>query len=105
MLVIKPENCSDVSWNEPVLVQLRFGFPEKIETPLQALNCLAQRWPKVGGDQYEKARHLCMAALGGRVPCDTVRAAFVAAAEEAEVLAHETRILKPPSGFGKIEPG
>ncbi|WP_426124457.1 DUF982 domain-containing protein [Pararhizobium sp. PWRC1-1] len=103
MLVIKPENCSDVSWNEPVLVQLRFGFPEKIETPLQALNCLAQRWPKVGGEQYERARHLCMAALGGRVQCDTVRVAFVAAAEEADVLAHETR--KPAPTFGNIEPG
>jgi hypothetical protein len=48
MLVIKPENCNDVRWSEPVPVQLRYGFPEEIETPLQALNCLAQRWPKVG---------------------------------------------------------
>jgi hypothetical protein len=79
-------------------------LPEDIATPLQALNCLAQRWPKVGGEQYEKARHLCMAALGGREPYETVRAAFVAAAEEAEVLAHRNGKLKPPHTFGNIEP-
>lgn len=70
-----------------MVVQLRFGFPELIDGPLQALNCLAQRWPTVGGEAYVKARHLCMAALGDRVPCETVRTAFVAAAEEADVLA------------------
>jgi Protein of unknown function (DUF982) len=86
MLVIKPEKCSDAQWSHPVMVQLRFGLPEKINGPLQALNCLAQRWPKVGGEAYVKARHLCLAALGDRVPCETVRAAFLAAAEEADVL-------------------
>jgi hypothetical protein len=91
MLVIKPENCNDVRWSEPVPVQLRYGFPEEIETPLQALNCLAQRWPKVGGVAYERARGICMAALGGRVPCETVRAAFIAAAEEAAVLSTADR--------------
>lgn len=105
MMVIKPENCSDVRWSTPVTVQLRYGFPEDIETPLQALNCLAQRWPKVGGEDYLRARHLCMAALGGRIPCETVRAAFVAAAEEAELLVHGNRILKTASTFGIIEPG
>jgi hypothetical protein len=92
MLVITPQNCSDVHWNVPVVVQLRFGFPEPINGPLQALNCLSQRWPARGrGDAYVKARHLCMAALGDRVPCETVRAAFVVAAEEADVLALATR--------------
>jgi hypothetical protein len=105
MLVIKPENCSDVRWSTPVTVQLRYGFPEHIETPLQALNCLAQRWPKVGGEAYLRARQLCMAALGGRIPGETVRAAFVAAAEEAEVLAQEKRMLKTAPTFGNIEPG
>lgn len=105
MLVIRPENSNYISWSEPVTVQLRYGFPEDIATPLQALNCLAQRWPKVGGEQYEKARHLCMAALGGRLPCETVRAAFVAAAEEAEVLAHRHRASTPPQTFSNIEPG
>ncbi|MEK1933166.1 MAG: DUF982 domain-containing protein [Pararhizobium sp.] len=86
MLVIKPEKCSDARWSHPVIVQLRFGLPEQINSPLQALNCLAQRWPKVGGEAYVKARNLCLAALGDRVPCEAVRAAFVAAAEEADVL-------------------
>lgn len=105
MLVTKSENCSDVRWSEPVTVQLRYGFPEDIETSLQALNCLAQRWPKVGGEEYIRARQLCMAALGRRVPCETVRTAFAAAAEEAEVLADRNRILKPAPLFGHIEPG
>jgi hypothetical protein len=105
MLVIKPENCSDVRWSEPVTVQLRYGFPEEIETPLQALNCLAQRWPKVGGEEYMRARQLCMAALGGRVPCETVRLAFAAAAEEAEVLADGNMRSKIGTTFGNLEPG
>jgi hypothetical protein len=98
MLTHQLENCSDGHWSDPVMVQLRFGFPEKIDGPLGALNCLVQRWPKFGGEKYSRAKQLCMAALGGRVPCESARVAFVAAAEEAEVLASNTKHGKSISG-------
>ncbi len=87
MLIHQTENCSEAHWHSPVMVQLRFGFPEEIDGPLKALNCLVYRWPVLGGEDYSRAKEMCMAALGGRIPCGTARAAFVAAAEEAEALA------------------
>lgn len=86
MIIEKSERCADVVWSEPVTIQLRQGQSEKISGPLQALNCLAQRWPEAAGEQYWKAKTLCMAALGERIPCEGVREAFVAAAAEAHML-------------------
>ncbi|KQS90865.1 MULTISPECIES: DUF982 domain-containing protein [unclassified Rhizobium] len=86
MIIQKSDRCADVVWAEPVMIQLRQGEPEKISGPLQALNCLAQRWPEAEGEQYWKAKKLCMAALGERIPCAGVRDAFVAAAAEAHML-------------------
>ncbi|WP_438750268.1 DUF982 domain-containing protein [Pararhizobium sp. O133] len=86
MIIQKAERCADVMWSEPVEIRLGYGQPEKISGPLQALNCLAQRWPDTGGEEYLKAKTLCMAALGERIPCAGVRDAFVAAAAEADML-------------------
>ncbi|MCV9967010.1 DUF982 domain-containing protein [Pararhizobium sp. BT-229] len=87
MLIHQTENCSETRWRNPVMVQLRFGFPEEIDGPLKALNCLVYRWPVLGGEDYSRAKEMCMAALGGRIPCGSARTAFVAAAKEAEALA------------------
>ncbi|MDO9418592.1 DUF982 domain-containing protein [Pararhizobium sp.] len=86
MIVLKPENCSALRWSHPVRIQLRPGSEEDILGPLQALNCLTTRWSKPPGPESARARQLCMAALGERVPCDVVKDAFVAAAEEAGLL-------------------
>lgn len=86
MLVLQHENCSETRWGDPVVVQLRPGSPEEIDGPLKALNCLVHRWPPLGGEEYGRAKEMCMAALGGRIPCQSARVAFLAAAEEAETL-------------------
>ncbi|WP_421869076.1 DUF982 domain-containing protein [Pararhizobium sp.] len=93
MLVIKPENCDDLQWLEPVTVQLRYGLLEEIYSPLQALNCLSQRWPKVGGLEFERAKEACMAALEAKIPCESARYAFLNAAEEADVLYQPSLML------------
>lgn len=86
MIIEKPERCNDLVWSEPVTIRLGYGQPERINGPLQALNCLTQRWPDTAGENYLKAKTLCMAALGERIPCEGVRDAFVAAAAEADAL-------------------
>ena len=82
MLVLKPEKCGDVRWSIPVVVQLRFGFPEPIEGTALGIELSCTALAHCGGEAHVKARH-----LGDCVPCETVRAAFVAAAEEADLLA------------------
>ncbi|WP_372352938.1 DUF982 domain-containing protein [Pararhizobium sp. BT-229] len=42
--------------------------------------------PPLGGEEYGRAKKMCMAALGGRIPCQSARVAFLAAAEEAQAL-------------------
>ncbi len=84
------------------MVQLRFGFPERIDGPLKALNYLVERWPKFGGEEYTRAKQVCMAALGGRVPCESARLAFMAAAEEAEVLASDRKHRKSIAGSATV---
>ena len=86
MIIQKLARCADVVWAEPVTIKLGYGQPEKINGPLQALNCLAQRWPDTAGVEFLKAKTLCMVALGERIPCAGVRDAFVAAAVEADML-------------------
>jgi hypothetical protein len=87
MLIETEMNCSDICWTTPVKVTLGFGNQISIDGPQSALNAMTQRWPATRGERYERARNLCMAALGRRVAAASIRDDFVAACTEAGVLA------------------
>ncbi len=84
MLVETAMNCSEIHWTEPVKVRGPQGQLVEIDGPLAALNTM-QRWPGVPGEQYNRARSLCMASLGRRVPACSIRDDFVAACMEAGI--------------------
>ncbi|RRI06389.1 DUF982 domain-containing protein [Mesorhizobium tamadayense] len=44
------------------------------------------KWPRRGGEKWQAAVELCIAAMEGKTPPKEVRAAFEAAAEEAGML-------------------
>jgi hypothetical protein len=87
MLIETEMNCSDICWTAPVKVQLGNGAKIAIDGPQSALNAMSQRWPATKGEHYERARSLCMAAMGKRVAASAIRDDFVAACMEAGVLA------------------
>ena len=86
-MIIETElNCSNISWTEPVRIRIGHGISIGIDGPQSALNAMTQRWPKERGEQYDRARKLCMAALGRRVSASAIRDDFIAACLEAEIL-------------------
>lgn len=87
MIIETEMNCGSICWAEPVRVRIGHGIPIDIDGPQSALNAMTQRWPDERGESYERARRLCMAALGRRVAAASIRDDFIAACLEAEVLA------------------
>lgn len=87
MLIETEMNCSNICWATPVRVLVGRGVLLDIDGPHSALNTMTQRWPPTRGEHYERARNLCMAALGRRVSAAAIRDDFVAACAEAGVLA------------------
>ncbi len=87
MIIETEMNCSNICWAEPVRVRVGHGIPVDIDGPQSALNTMTQRWPQTRGEHYDRARNLCMAALGRRVSATSIRDDFVAACLEAGILA------------------
>lgn len=46
------------------------------------------KWPRRGGEKWQAAVELCIAAMEGKTPPKEVRTAFESAAEEAGMLLH-----------------
>ncbi|AFL51375.1 hypothetical protein USDA257_c28040 [Sinorhizobium fredii USDA 257] len=69
-------------------MRIRIGRakPLEIDGPYAALNVMAHRWPDVRGDRYDKAKRLCMAALGRRVAACSIKDDFIEACIEADIL-------------------
>ena len=89
MLIETAMNCSDIHWTEPVKVRGPQGQVIKIDGPLAALNAMTHNWPGGQSKQYNRARHLCMAALGRRVPACSIRDDFIAACVDAGIFAED----------------
>lgn len=81
------ETSYEVRWREPVWVKIGYGIPEGIRGPRQALSYLTFRWPHLRGDHFRQALHQCKLALRNEVECNVARAAFIQAAQEAEMIA------------------
>lgn len=77
----------EVRWREPVWVKIGYGVAEAIRGPRQALNYLNFRWPYVRGNHFCQAMRQCKLALRKELECDVARAAFIRAAQEAEMIA------------------
>lgn len=77
----------ELRWREPVWVKVGYSVPEAIRGPRQALNYLTFRWPYLRGDHFRQAMRQCKLALHKELECDVAHAAFVRAAQEAEMIA------------------
>lgn len=74
-------------WNECVPVRMADDAKiHMVSNTRQAAELLANRWPIHRGRAYENAIGVCQTVLEGDCPSYVARAAFVAAAKEANVL-------------------
>lgn len=87
MFIETEMKCSNICWVKPVKVHVGYGIQIDIDGPQAALNAMTQQWPEIRGEHYDRARSLCMAALGRRVSAASIRDDFVEACREAGVLA------------------
>ncbi|WEK50289.1 MAG: DUF982 domain-containing protein [Candidatus Kaistia colombiensis] len=78
---------------DPVFVWERLGTRRAIGDVLRAAEWLTEQWPADyrGSDLHVQAMELCLLELEGGARPDEVRAMFVEAAFEAEILALDIR--------------
>lgn len=70
-------------WNVPVNVSFPHRDQQIVTGPFEAMTCLIDRWPKMSGSKFLRARVACKAALDGRISADAARVIFVEAVGEA----------------------
>lgn len=77
-------------WSEPIEVELgAIGSYKVITDTEQAAHALLYEWPTDQGVAYSNAKRVCLAVLEGEQEPDQARAAFIAAAAEADVSTRE----------------
>ncbi|WP_375165846.1 DUF982 domain-containing protein [Chelativorans sp.] len=76
-------------WSEPVAVRLgpTGGIMDAVDSTLEAVQVLIHQWPVQGGPLHRQALAVCFDVLDGSTDVAAARQAFVAAAEEAGILA------------------
>jgi hypothetical protein len=78
------EVMNDVRFLEPVILKIPRGFPRKVASSFEALECLEQEWPEwARGRSWRAACRACRDALEGWRGARDARRAFVKAAERA----------------------
>ena len=76
----------DGAWTTIVELQLRPGARLEVITGTRAaLTLLTTRWPTTSGTAFLRAQEVCLAALDNQTTHEVARAAFIAAAREAEL--------------------
>ncbi|PYE25983.1 uncharacterized protein DUF982 [Rhizobium sp. PP-CC-3A-592] len=75
-----------IHWNRPVAVRIGSGIADVIRGPIDAFEALNNRWPAEHGESYFVAKALCSEAVATASSNDTVRDAFVDAAQDARLL-------------------
>jgi hypothetical protein len=66
--------------------------PKLISTLPEATEFIIAHWPAYRSVRLEEAREICLDAVSGKVPVNVARAAFVAAAKEAGIYVHHSKI-------------
>lgn len=82
----------DQPFDSPVLILTgrHLSVKKKVETVLEAAECLSHNWPEgAAGAKHLAAREACVVALEGLTDARTVREAFEAAADEAGILVRQ----------------
>lgn len=74
-----------------VMVDPRGATADVVSTVRRAAELLLEDWPAGGGPALTAAKAACLAALEGTGTVAAARAAFVAAAKEADVLRDSQR--------------
>ncbi|KQV83483.1 hypothetical protein ASC90_20770 [Rhizobium sp. Root1220] len=74
-------------WTAPVAIRIGKRSSEFVHGPDEAIFFLEHRWPCNKGAQFEVARRRCVEAINQLEHPETAREAFIAAADEAKVLA------------------
>jgi len=75
-----------VIWRRTVFINFGRGMVEAIDSPAEALDHLAERWPIEGSRYHKLAKLECVGALEGYQSPEKARQTFVEAAREAGVL-------------------
>lgn len=78
----------DQRFDQPVRVALgpSGNVTYTVDRVAQAADILLNRWPTEAGKKHLAARRACLAVLEGLKDAQVARKAFVAAAEEADIL-------------------
>ena len=73
-------------WNPPVTIEtLKLGRYQSVSSAAEAARILLDEWPVAEGKAFLAAQSACLMALEGTATPDEARAAFLAAADEANV--------------------
>lgn len=74
------------AWNERVEVELgHTGSYRVISDTAGAAEALLYWWPTDRGRAYSHAKRVCLSVINGEMEASEARAAFIAAAQEADV--------------------
>lgn len=72
-------------WRRPVVYEDRSGVPRKVVSTDQASRIMASSWPVNSGNEFLKTREIFLDVMRGSRPISEARAAFLRAAEEADL--------------------
>ena len=75
-----------IHWKQSVSIRIGNGLTDVIRGPVDAFEALNNRWPAEHGKSYFIAKSLCSEAVATASSNDSARDAFVAAAQEANLL-------------------
>ncbi|GMB80553.1 DUF982 domain-containing protein [Shinella zoogloeoides] len=78
-------------WEKPVTFETqKLGVYRTIASTEEAARALLTDWPVHSGHAFMKAQKVCLAVLEGRKKAADARAAFLKAAEEANVFVRDS---------------
>jgi hypothetical protein len=83
------EKQKNAKWPKSVLVEIEFEEETAvlaIDNTREAAECLMELWPTLDGPAFHRAILICASALDGKTDHRGARAAFLAAAKEADIL-------------------
>ncbi|MBB3234797.1 DUF982 domain-containing protein [Phyllobacterium endophyticum] len=70
------------------------GSPKRIVSLAEATEFILLEWPPSDSMTLEHARQACLDAISGKVPVETARAAFIAAAKESGIYVRRSKLKK-----------
>jgi hypothetical protein len=72
-------------WRRPVIYEDACGLIRKVSSTEEASDILISSWPTSAGRELGKAQEIFLQVMSGGKPPSEARAAFIRAAEEADL--------------------